>query len=160
MSPTKASNAPGRLPRPKRPHLVTQMAISCVLAAACLAAFPVMVPSAFTIATFGVLAVLCIVTGLSLFWLMRLGRALGIGLAGLSTIAIPVGTVMGVAAILYFRKPVVRALFDGDARRWSAEEAEELRATNSAWAALTIVLAVTNGLGLLLVLLFVPLPRF
>jgi hypothetical protein len=154
----------GAMARPKVPILVARLATTAVLTGGmCLV---LAVPSFLGASMLGAvvalpIAGLCFATAVGLNGLKPWGRMLQMGLAVLNLLGIPLGTILGIAELIYFNKPEVKAAFAGP--DMTPADARLAAGAENLWKPLAILIGVGNLFIILAILgtvFAVILPRF
>lgn len=149
--------------RPPVPILVARLSTLAALQGAfCLiSALPVLAGAPMlTAIVFVPMALLLFATAFGLSTLKPWGRMLQMAVAVLSLLGIPVGTALGIALLVYFNKPEVKAAFAGD--DITPAEVRMARTAADLWKPLAIVIGVGNifvVLALIGVAVAIVLPR-
>ncbi len=95
----------------------------------------------------GIMGILQLVCGIGLWKIKPYGRVLQIGAACIGLVAIPIGTVVSIAILIYMFKPGIKLLFSGrPGETLTATEVEQVNAVLASSTATTVVRIVVVAL--------------
>jgi hypothetical protein len=143
--PRVAAAPSGPATKPKVPILVARLATTAFLTGGfcLLLAVPSFLGASMLGAALGLpLAAYCFATGVGLNGLQPWGRMLQMGLAALNLLGIPLGTALGIAELVYFNKPEVKAAFAGP--DMTPADARLAAGAENLWKPLAILIGVGN----------------